>query len=132
MPPRAPAIDKAIRDTLAALEGIGLPRETAVASAGDLVEAAMARTLDGASTPRRTSGKSAPQKRKKGGAARGPKPGGRQLKAHIGAKAFDALPEPTKDLARQAISKRGDKWGTMSGPEKDKFLAPLIKDVSAK
>lgn len=57
-----------------------------------------------------------------GGGHRGPKPGGRQLKAHLGAKAFAALADDVKDKARKSIVACGPEWKTMATDAKNVIL----------
>lgn len=124
MPTTPNAVEKAIRETHASLIATGLSAALAKQGTQEIVTAALARALG-----TRDSGGGRKPAKKTGGAARGPKPGGRQLAAHLGKPAFSALDEQTKDRARKAITKIADKWRTMSKPEREKFLHPVIKDA---
>lgn len=127
MPTAPNAVEKAIRETHASLMTTGLSADLAERGTREIVAAALAKALG-------TEGSGGGRKpaKKTGGAARGPKPGGRQLSAHLGKKAFDALDDDRKNLARAAISKHADEWRTMDKAAKDKFLAPILKDVREK
>jgi hypothetical protein len=62
----------------------------------------------------------------RGPLVRGPKPGGRQLKVHVGPRAFAAMTNAAKDGARAAISGVGKGWGKLSKAAKDRVLAPHL------
>ena len=130
----ASPIDKVITETLAGLKSYGLSDERAQEATKELVETALMRVLGNDGTRKmvfrggaRRSAKAKPKPSKAGKSARGPKPGGRQLKAHVGKKAFDALDDEVKDKARTAIRNVGDKWKTMTMDERQKILTPLLK-----
>ena len=75
--------------------------------------------------------KAAPAKKTAGaGGTRGPKPGGRQLKAHIGAKAYETLDEETKEKGRSVIAKMGPTWNALSKEEKEEKLAGILKKAA--
>lgn len=127
MPPKKTAhpIDAAIRGALAQLSNL-MGEDAARKGIRDVVANSLDRVLGTA-----PAAASKPKAKKTGGSARGPKPGGRQLKAHLGDKAFKALAEDVKDKARQAISKVAAQWKTMSADAKNALLKKVGVDVGA-
>jgi|GEM_PF-5284346 len=76
----------------------------------------------GRGTARAAKGTSAPKAERKGG-KRGPKPGGRQLKAFLGIKAYEALADDVRAKGRSAIHAMKAKWKGLSKKEQADVLA---------
>ena len=89
----------AIQGTFDALAGFVGP-DAATTNTRAAVERALKQVLD-TKTP---SPVAAPVAAPRGPSARGPKPGGRQLKIHVGPRAFDAMTNAAEDGARASIS----------------------------
>lgn len=65
------------------------------------------------------------------GGKRGAKPGGRQLKAFLGLKAYEALSDDLRAKGRNAISALKDEWKEMSRKEQADVLAKAGVHASA-
>ena len=115
------ALVQAIQGTFDALADLVGP-DAAATNTRAAVENALKQVL-GAKTPAQVS---TPVVAPRGPSTRGPKPGGRQLKIHVGPRAFDAMTDAAKDGARAAISGLGKGWGELSKAAKDRVLAPHL------
>ena len=125
----ASTLDRALSSLLKSLEAV-LPAKDALIAFRKAVDHAVANVAGSAegSKPERAS-KAKPSKGGKSGKPRGPKKGGRQLKAHVGKKAFDALDDEVKDKARTVIRNAGEKWNAMTMDDRSKLLSPILKGV---
>ena len=112
---------QAIQGTFDALAGLVGP-DAAARNTRAAVERALNQVLD-AKSPAPVS---APVVAPRGPSVRGPKPGGRQLKVHVGPRAFDAMTDAAKDGARAAITGLGKEWGNLSKAARDRVVAPHL------
>jgi len=129
------AAKDAIRALHEHISALGIAAKEASVLLRNAIAEAIEDITGGAKSRGRGAGQAAkastkPKSARKGG-KRGAKPGGRQLKAFIGVKAYDALADDVRAKARSAIHAVKATWKSLSKKEQADILAKAGLRTSA-